>query len=93
MSHRAPKFRMIRAKSPGMRPGAYFMGAMKIHLNGAPADIEASQTLSDLLTRHRLKPETVVIEYNLRVPGKEEYNLIEIQDGDRIEIVKFMGGG
>jgi thiamine biosynthesis protein ThiS len=66
---------------------------MKIQLNGALAELEAPLTLSDLLTRHRLKPESVVVEYNLRVPEKDAYSRIEIQDGDRIEIVKFMGGG
>jgi sulfur carrier protein len=69
------------------------MGTMKIQLNGAVAELEAPLTLSDLLRRHKLKPETVVVEHNLRVPPKAEYDLLEIRDGDRIEIVKFMGGG
>jgi sulfur carrier protein len=66
---------------------------MKIQLNGALAELEAPLTLSDLLVRHRLKPESVVVEHNLRVPEKDAYSRIEIRDGDRIEIVKFMGGG
>jgi thiamine biosynthesis protein ThiS len=66
---------------------------MKIQLNGAPAEFETSLTLTGLLAHHKLKPETVVVEYNLRVPAKHEYDMIEIGEGDRIEIVKFMGGG
>jgi len=66
---------------------------MNIMLNGAPAVLEEPLTLSGLLARHKLKPETVVVEYNLRVPDKEEYDRITIAEGDRIEIVKFMGGG
>jgi thiamine biosynthesis protein ThiS len=69
------------------------MRTMKIQLNGAEAELQAPLTLAGLLARHKLKPETVVVEYNLRVPAKHEYDLIEIADGDRIEIVKFMGGG
>ena len=67
---------------------------MKLHLNGSIAEFPDSPlTLSGLLSLHKLKPETVVVEHNLRVPEKAEYARIEIRDGDRIEIVKFMGGG
>ncbi len=66
---------------------------MRILLNGSPAEFEGPLTLAALLERHRLKPETVVLEHNLRVPPKESWATTEIRDGDRIEIVKFMGGG
>jgi sulfur carrier protein len=66
---------------------------MKLTINGTVTDIEDSLTMSDLLARHKLKAETVVVEYNLRVPQKSEYGSIQLRDGDRIEIVKFMGGG
>lgn len=66
---------------------------MNVMLNGTPAVLESPLTLSGLLALHKLKPETVVVEYNLRVPAKHEYDLITIAEGDRIEIVKFMGGG
>ncbi len=66
---------------------------MQITLNGASTRLESPLTLSGLLALHKLKPETVVVEYNLEVPAKSEYDAITIRDGDRIEIVKFMGGG
>jgi thiamine biosynthesis protein ThiS len=66
---------------------------MRITLNGNFVDFDGPLTLSALLECHRLKPESVVVEHNLRVPPKEEYASTEIREGDRIEIVKFMGGG
>jgi sulfur carrier protein len=69
------------------------MNLMKIQLNGASAEIVPPLTLSGLLQHHKLKPETVVVEYNLRVPQKSEYDTLELCEGDRVEIVKFMGGG
>jgi sulfur carrier protein len=66
---------------------------MRVLLNGAEAELGAPLTLSGLLALHKLRPETVVVEHNLRVPAKDEYESLEIRDGDRIEIVKFMGGG
>jgi thiamine biosynthesis protein ThiS len=66
---------------------------LHITLNGSPAALEGPLTLSGLLALHRLKPHTVVVEHNLRVPTKDAYDTTSIHDGDRIEIVKFMGGG
>ncbi len=66
---------------------------MKLQLNGSLVELEEPITISELLTRHKLKPEAVVVEYNLQVPLKSEYDRISVQDGDRVEIVKFMGGG
>ncbi len=66
---------------------------MKLLLNGAATEIDGPLTVSDLLVRHRLKSEAVVVEHNLKVPPKEDYGRITLRDGDRVEIVKFMGGG
>ena len=69
---------------------------MKLNLNGSVVELSAQEsplTLSGLLALHKLKPETVVVEYNRAVPAKDAYDSIEICDGDNIEIVKFMGGG
>jgi len=67
--------------------------AMQLLLNGHTAVFDGPLTVADLLARHKLKPETVVVEHNLAVPPRCEYGRIRLGDGDRIEIVKFMGGG
>ena len=66
---------------------------MKLHLNGVWVELEQPLTILDLLSRHKLKPETVVVEHNFQVPLKDQYSKILLQDDDRVEIVKFMGGG
>ena len=67
---------------------------MKLHLNGSIVEFpDTPLTLSGLLSLHKLKPETVVVEHNRLVPPKAAYDTLEIKDGDQIEIVKFMGGG
>ena len=35
----------------------------------------------------------VVVEHNSEIPDKEKWDSILINDGDNIEIVKFIGGG
>ena len=62
-------------------------------LNGSEAELEGPLTLLDLIERHNLKPEAVVLEHNLKIPPRHEWGRIEIRTGDRVEILKFMGGG
>lgn len=66
---------------------------MKLQVNGSSLELDPPLSLSDLLARHKLKPEAVVVEWNLKVPRKEDYASILLSDGDKVEIVKFMGGG
>jgi len=66
---------------------------MKLMLNGSEADMDGPLTLLGLIERHKLKPEAVVLEHNLKIPPKHEWDRIELRAGDRVEILKFMGGG
>ena len=67
--------------------------AMNLTLNGSAFETEGPLTLLGLVERHKLKPEAVVVEHNLRVAPKNDWGRIEIREGDRVEILKFMGGG
>lgn len=50
-------------------------------------------TLSDLVGVLSLAPERVAIELNHRVARRSEWAETTLADGDRIEIVHFVGGG
>lgn len=63
---------------------------MKIIVNGAPREIAENATLADLLEEYRQKKAIVVGEINGRIPENEQCTLHE---GDRVEIVTFVGGG
>jgi len=71
---------------------ATFQG-MLITVNGETCELPDGLTVSGLLEHYRLKPGGVVVELNLEVPGKDAYSRLELKAGDRVEIVKFMGGG
>ena len=66
---------------------------MQVKINGEKTTFESTLNLEELLRFYKLKTEMVVIEYNRRVPAKPEYSGIHLQEGDEIEIVKFLGGG
>lgn len=66
---------------------------MKIHLNGEEYLTGKGITLSELLREIGAQPERVAVEVNLRIIKKPDYDNYEIQEGDQVEIVSFVGGG
>jgi thiamine biosynthesis protein ThiS len=65
---------------------------LKIQLNGELHET-ASATISALLEELRLDGQWVVVERNLTVPDKASWDRTAIEEGDQIEIVRFLGGG
>lgn len=66
---------------------------MAVVLNGERRELPAGMTLRRLLGELGLDPRTVVVELNrqvIRPPALEETVLSE---GDRVELVHFVGGG
>ncbi|GGE35292.1 thiamine biosynthesis protein ThiS [Marinicauda pacifica] len=69
------------------------MSAISITVNGEPRDVPAGLTLEGLLTELSLQPRKVAVERNLEIAPRSAYGQIEIEAGDRLEIVHFVGGG
>lgn len=66
---------------------------MQVELNGERRLIEESMTLRDLIESLSLAPERLAIEVNHRVVRRADWPHTQLQEGDRIEIVHFVGGG
>ncbi len=66
---------------------------MKINLNGEDRHFDAPLSIAGLLTDLGVAGGKVAIERNLEIVPKSAYETIELSDGDRIEIVHFIGGG
>lgn len=67
---------------------------LKLHINGQQMEVENSvQSVEDLLKFFKLQERIVVVEQNGEIVGKEHYSNQPINDGDKIEIVHFVGGG
>ena len=69
------------------------MNLLKIKLNGQEKQISEETTVQDLLDEMNIKNTMFVVEKNLEILPKEQYNLYKIVEGDNIEIVGFFGGG
>ena len=65
---------------------------MLIFVNGEPQTIEPSTILGYLETL-AIDPGRVAVELNLDILPKTEYETTPLKEGDRVEIVHFIGGG
>ena len=65
---------------------------MKIRVNGKDMDFEKT-TIQDLVNHFKLKPGSIVIEKNSEIVDRDRYNEEELNEGDVIEIIRFVGGG
>jgi thiamine biosynthesis protein ThiS len=65
---------------------------VQILLNGEPMTI-AGGTVTELLRLLGIESERVAVELNLEILPKARYGTTALSDGDRIEIVHFVGGG
>jgi sulfur carrier protein len=66
---------------------------LRITLNGDPFELEQPLSVADLLSRLAIDPRRVAVEHNLTIVKREAFPRIVVRDGDRVEIVNFVGGG
>jgi thiamine biosynthesis protein ThiS len=66
---------------------------VKIMLNGEPYEVAGPLTIADLLSRLDIDARRVAVERNLVVLKRGLFDSTEVNEGDQIEIVNFVGGG
>jgi sulfur carrier protein len=66
---------------------------MQIILNGENTEQEDGISVAGLLTKLNIGLERVAVEVNRDILPKADYEARLLSDGDRIEIVHFVGGG
>lgn len=66
---------------------------MQILINGEEKAFAAPLTVSALLDALGLVPRKIAVERNLEIVPRSQFDETSIKDGDRIEIVQFVGGG
>ena len=66
---------------------------MRVVLNGEEREIPDGLTISGLVEHLKLNPDRIAVERNREVVPRAEWAVVRIQEGDRLEIVHFVGGG
>lgn len=66
---------------------------MKIILNGKEEVLKEGTTVAELIVLKRLNPDTIIVEHNHDLVKKENLADIFLKENDRLEILRFVGGG
>ena len=66
---------------------------MKITLNGEKYNLETGSNIVDLIEKLGLNIDKLAIERNLEIVPKSKFAMTIIEEGDKLEIVHFIGGG
>lgn len=69
------------------------MSGIRIRVNGRPREVEAGTPVSALLAELGLDERMVVVEHNRRILRRNEHEDVSLDEGDRLEVVHFVGGG
>jgi len=67
--------------------------ALQIQVNGQPRDCRPGSTVGDLLRELEITTERVAVELNLEILDRKDFELRNLKQGDRVEILSFIGGG
>jgi len=66
---------------------------MNIIVNGEERTLETVQSVEAFLKDIGLDPRKVAVERNREIVPKSQFDEIMLADGDKLEIVHFIGGG
>ncbi len=66
---------------------------IQIHVNGEARAWRSGATVADLLQDLEIGTERVAVELNLEILDRAAFAQRNLHDGDRVEILSFIGGG
>lgn len=67
---------------------------MKITVNGNGFEVqEGVKNIKGLIDFLELEDKPLIIEHNQQILQKEEHEKAQLESGDKVEIVHFVGGG
>jgi thiamine biosynthesis protein ThiS len=66
---------------------------LQLIVNGEPRTIPGPATLITLLAALDLDPRMVVVELNREIIRRPRLGEVALADGDKVELVHFVGGG
>lgn len=66
---------------------------MAIRVNGEDRRVAPGTTVAALLDELELHPGLIVVEHNRKILDRSAYGDRVLEEGDRLELVHFVGGG
>lgn len=67
--------------------------SIQLLVNGELHTILSGSTVAGLLHRLDIRSDRVAVEVNLQIVERDRFETCTLQEGDRVEIISFIGGG
>lgn len=66
---------------------------MEIRINGESRKLDSELKLDQLLSHFSMPLKRVAVELNGTVVRRADWETVQVTEGDKIEVVHFVGGG
>jgi thiamine biosynthesis protein ThiS len=66
---------------------------MLLHINGEQRDFPDGLTVAALVAQLGMKPDRAAVELNLDIVPRAQWETTTLKNGDKLEVVHFVGGG
>ena len=70
-----------------------YIAAMELFVNGERKSCPEPASLAQFIQQFGMKEDRVAVELNREIVPRTRWAETQLQDGDRLEIVQFVGGG
>jgi sulfur carrier protein len=74
-------------------PSVTELGRVRLTINGEERELASAATIEALVAALGLDRRKLAVERNLEIVPRSLFAVTALEDGDRIEIVAFVGGG
>ncbi len=66
---------------------------MRIEINGEPREVAPNLTVLALIETLGLAGKPVAVERNAEIVPRATHGQVQLAEGDKLEVVQFVGGG
>ena len=70
-----------------------YIHPMRLQINGDEKEFAEGLSLADLIAQLGMKADRVAVELNLEIVARGHWTETVLRNGDKLEIVHFVGGG
>jgi thiamine biosynthesis protein ThiS len=67
--------------------------SITIRLNGETRSLDQTMPVANLLVKLKIAAGSVVVEHNAEILHRDRFSVVTVEDGDQLEIIRFVGGG
>ena len=69
------------------------LASIQVQVNGKEREVQSGLSVHQLVESFDLDPKLIVVELNREILSRDQFDDVEVSEGDAVELVHFVGGG